>query len=47
MWARVKLKIDWSDIVFTTISGMRGGDVDVLQRDLVTFLPCLLSKTLA
>ncbi|MBT6312138.1 MAG: DegT/DnrJ/EryC1/StrS aminotransferase family protein [Alphaproteobacteria bacterium] len=37
MWARVKLKVDWSDIVYTTISGMRGGDVDVLQRDLEAF----------
>lgn len=37
MWARVKLKVDWSDIVYTAISGMRGGDVDTLQRDLETF----------
>ena len=37
MWARVKLKVDWSDILYTTIAGMRGGDVDLLQRDLETF----------
>lgn len=37
MWARVKLKVDWSDIIYTVISGMRGGDVDVLQRDLEAF----------
>jgi len=37
MWARVKLKVDWSDILYTTVSGMRGGDVELLQGDLETF----------
>jgi dTDP-4-amino-4,6-dideoxygalactose transaminase len=37
MWARVKLKVDWSDIIYTAVSGLRGGDVDELQHKLETF----------
>ncbi len=34
MWARVKLKIDWSDIAYTLAAATRGGDVTALQASL-------------
>jgi perosamine synthetase len=37
MWARVKLKIDWSDIAFTIASSLRGGDQIRLQQELESY----------
>ncbi len=37
MWARVKLKIDWSDLWFTLRAARRGGDADRLQQELEAF----------
>lgn len=37
MWARVKLKIDWSDIGYTLVAAARGGDPMRLQRELEAF----------
>lgn len=37
MWARVKLKIDWSDIAFTLLAALRGGDEARLKTELEDF----------